>query len=229
MYRTAYRVLPNATRTLSVNSLNAPKHRLYWSGFICRYKAPVKYTSCQPLLLRDNYQVISRNSSCIIGYPEGSLWNTIKIIPETNLVPSSVAATLLLLFMMLISLVSVLNLLYFYNSTFRSMCAVPNMAVFCSSLNSWFSGMLLTYSLNDFEWSQSPILLQVLPWFSTFHMRRILLLLLLLFVTVSKLFSFSSMILTLHPIGLALFSSPVCCLSTRKLIPLHNAWSDQSV
>ena len=27
-----------------------------------------------------------------------------------------------------------LNLLYFYVSTFRSMCAVPNMAVFCSSL-----------------------------------------------------------------------------------------------
>ena len=36
--------------------------------------------------------------------------------------------------MVLISLVSVLNLLYFYISTFRSMCAVPNMAVFWSSL-----------------------------------------------------------------------------------------------
>jgi len=34
--------------------------------------------------------------------------------------------------MVLISLVSVLNLLYFYISTFRSMCAVPNMAVFRS-------------------------------------------------------------------------------------------------
>jgi len=56
-------------------------------------------------------------------------------IPETNYVPReySVAASLLLLFMVLISLVSVLNLLYFYISTFRSMCAVPNMAVFCSS------------------------------------------------------------------------------------------------
>ena len=55
-------------------------------------------------------------------------------IPETNYVPReySVAAVLLLLFMVLISLVSVLNLLYFYISTFRSMCAVPNMAVFCS-------------------------------------------------------------------------------------------------
>ena len=74
-------------------------------------------------------------------------------IPETNYVPReySVAAILLFLFMVLISLVSVLNLLYFYISTFRSMGAVPNMAVFCSSLTSWFPGMLLTYFLNDFE------------------------------------------------------------------------------
>jgi hypothetical protein len=41
-------------------------------------------------------------------------------IPETNYVPReySVAPILLLLFMVLISLVSVLNLLYFYISTF---------------------------------------------------------------------------------------------------------------
>ena len=60
-------------------------------------------------------------------------------IPETNYVPReySVAAVLLLLFMVLMSLVSVLNLLYLYISTFRSMCAVPDMAVFCSSLTSW--------------------------------------------------------------------------------------------
>jgi len=31
------------------------------------------------------------------------------------------------------------------------MCAVPNMAVFWSSLISLFAGMLLTYFLNDFE------------------------------------------------------------------------------
>jgi len=74
-------------------------------------------------------------------------------VPETNYIPTeySVAAILLLLFMVLISLVSILNLLYFYVSTFRSMCAVPNMAVFCSSLTSCFPGMLFTYFLNDFE------------------------------------------------------------------------------
>ena len=57
-------------------------------------------------------------------------------IPEKNYVPReySVAAILLFVFMVLISLVSVLNLLHFYISTFRSMCAVPNMAVFCSSV-----------------------------------------------------------------------------------------------
>ena len=74
-------------------------------------------------------------------------------IPETNHVPReyNVAAILLFLFMVLIPLVSVLNLLYFYISTFRSMCAVSNMTVFCSSLTSWFPGMLLTYFLNVFE------------------------------------------------------------------------------
>jgi len=59
-------------------------------------------------------------------------------IPETNYVSRgySFAAIPLLLFMVLISLVSVLNIMYFYISTFRSMCAVPNMAVFCSSFTS---------------------------------------------------------------------------------------------
>ena len=52
-------------------------------------------------------------------------------IPETNYVPMeySFAAILLLLFMVLIPSVSVLNLLYFYISTFRSVCAVPNIII----------------------------------------------------------------------------------------------------
>ena len=64
---------------------------------------------------------------------------------QTNYVPReySVAAILLLLFMVLISLVPLLTLLNFYISTFRSVCAVPNKAVLCSSLTSWFPGMLL--------------------------------------------------------------------------------------
>ena len=66
-------------------------------------------------------------------------------IPETNSIPReySFAAILLLLFMVLTLLIPVLTLLYFYISTFRSMCTVPNMTVFCSSLTSCFPGILL--------------------------------------------------------------------------------------
>jgi hypothetical protein len=48
--------------------------------------------------------------------------------PDTNCVPTqySVAAILLLLFMVLISLVSVFNLLYFYISTFRCVIIIIN-------------------------------------------------------------------------------------------------------
>ena len=96
-------------------------------------------------------------------------------IPETNYVPReySVAAILLLLFMVLISLVPVLNLLYFYISTFRSMCAVPNMAVFCSSLTSCFPGMLLTYFLNDFEIVPVATIITGITFIFSFHMRCI--------------------------------------------------------
>jgi len=68
-------------------------------------------------------------------------------VPDTNYVPREyiVATILSLLFLVLISLVSVLNLLYFYISTFRSMCAVPNMAVCWSSFTSRSPGMLFTY------------------------------------------------------------------------------------
>ena len=63
----------------------------------------------------------------------------------------TVAAILSLLFTVPLSVVPSSALLFYYVSTFRSMCAVPNMAVFCSSLTSWFPGMSLTYCLNYFE------------------------------------------------------------------------------
>ena len=96
-------------------------------------------------------------------------------IPGTNYVPReySVAAILLFPFMVLISSVPVLNLLYFYISTFRSMCAVPNMAVFCSSLTSCFPGMLLTYFLNDFEIVPVAPIVTGITFVFTFHMRCI--------------------------------------------------------
>jgi hypothetical protein len=96
-------------------------------------------------------------------------------IPETNYVAReySVAAILLLLFMVLISSVSVLNQLYFYSSTYRSMCAVPNMVVFCSSYTSCFPGMLLTYLLNDFEVVPVAPIITGFTFVFTFHMRCI--------------------------------------------------------
>ena len=96
-------------------------------------------------------------------------------IPETNYVPReySAAVILLLLFMALISLFSVLNLLYFYISTFLSMCAVPNMAVFWSSLTSCFPDMLPIYFLNDFEIVPVAPLITGITFVFTFHMRCI--------------------------------------------------------
>ena len=103
-------------------------------------------------------------------------------IPETNCVPReySVAAILLLLFVVFVSLVSVLNLLHFYISTFRNMCAVSNMAVFCSFINSWFSGLFLTYFLNDFEMVPVSPVTTGINFVVLLHMRCLLLLLLLL-------------------------------------------------
>ena len=96
-------------------------------------------------------------------------------IPETKYVPRqySVAAILLFLFMVHTSLAPVLNLLHFYISTFRSMCAVPSMAVFCSSLTSWIPGTLLRYFLNDFEIVPVVPIVTGVTFVFTFHMRCI--------------------------------------------------------
>ena len=96
-------------------------------------------------------------------------------ISDTNYVPReySVAAIMLLLFMVLISLVSVLNLFDFYISTFRSTCAVTNMAVFWSSLTSCFPGMLLMYFLNYFERVPVAPIITGITFVFTFHIRCI--------------------------------------------------------
>ena len=129
------------------------------------------------------YNVFYFITIIIISFMQGTY------IPETNYVPTeySVAAILLLLFMVLILLLSVLNLLWFYIGTFRSMCAVPNMAVFCSSLTSWFPGMLLTYFLNDFEIVPVVPIITDITFVFTSHMR-----LLLLFQSVVHLCNHSS-------------------------------------
>ena len=96
-------------------------------------------------------------------------------IPETNHFPRgyTVAAILSLLFMVPISLDPALALLFFYVSTFRSMCAVPNVAFFCSSLTSWFPGMSLAYFLNDLEMVPVAPIVTGINLAFTFHMRCI--------------------------------------------------------
>jgi len=51
------------------------------------------------------------------------------------------------------------------------MCAVANMAAFCSSLTSWFSGMSLTYFLNDLEMVPVAPIITGITLVFTFHMR----------------------------------------------------------
>ena len=63
----------------------------------------------------------------------------------------NVAAILLSQLMLHVMLFPIIIILYFYISTFWSLCAVPNMTVLCSSLISCFPGMLLIYFLNYLE------------------------------------------------------------------------------
>jgi hypothetical protein len=74
-----------------------------------------------------------------------------------------------------ISLVPVLTLMYVYISTFRSMCAVSNMAVFCSSLTSWFAGIVLTYEcfLDYFKMVPVAPVITGITLVFTFHKRYI--------------------------------------------------------
>jgi hypothetical protein len=67
----------------------------------------------------------------------------------------------------------VLNLLYFYSSTFRSVFAVPNMDVFCSSLVSCFPLILLRYFLKHFEIVPVVPVTAGITFVFTFHMRCI--------------------------------------------------------
>ena len=75
------------------------------------------------------------------------------------------------------------------------MCAVPNMAVFWSSLTSCFPGMLLTYFLNDFEIVPVAPLITGIAFVLTFHMRRISIVRSLYF----RIFSASFLFIFLRP------------------------------
>jgi hypothetical protein len=90
------------------------------------------------------------------------------LIPQTNPVPReyTVASSLSLLFMVPL-------FYFFYVSTSRSLCAVPNRAVFCSSLTSRFPGMSLTYFLHYLEMVPVAPIITGFTLVFTFHMRCI--------------------------------------------------------
>jgi ABC-type multidrug transport system fused ATPase/permease subunit len=139
----------------------------------------------------------------------------VAAILETNHVPREhrVAAILVLLFVLLISLVPALTLLYVYVSTFRSMCAVPNMAVFGSSLTSWFPGMLLTYCANDLEMVSVASIITGITLTFTFYMRCISIVRSLYF----RIFSVSYLITFLSP-GIATSSNIHVLFSLSRII-----------
>ena len=64
------------------------------------------------------------------------------------------------------------------------MCAVTNMAVFCSSLTSWFPGMLLTYFLNVFEIVPVAPIITGIAFVFTFHMRCISIVIIIIIIII---------------------------------------------
>ena len=68
------------------------------------------------------------------------------------------------------------------------MCAVPNMAVFWSSLTPCFPGMLLTYFLIDFEIAPIAPIITGITFVFTFHMRRISIVMSFYFIILSASF-----------------------------------------
>ena len=81
-----------------------------------------------------------------------------------------------------------LNLLHFYISTFRSMCAVHNMAVFCSALILCFPGTLLRYFLDHVEVVPLTSIIAGITFVFTLHMRCISVVRSLYFITFSVSF-----------------------------------------
>ena len=137
--------------------------------------------------------------------------------------------------MVLISLVPALTPLYLYVSTFRSMCAVPNMAVFCSSLTSWFPRMLLTYFLNDFEIVPVAPIITGITFVFTFHMRCISIVRTLYFRMISAFFKTHFCLLKLqhlltymfllqlscHPVAVVLRNCCICLVDSFECMMMH--------
>ena len=97
----------------------------------------------------------------IVKLPEIFMWGIYNCIPETNHVSrvSRVSSYSVFTICATCNVISPMKyVLYFYIRTFCSLCALPNMAVFCISLILCFPSMLLRYCLSAFE-----ILVLLLP------------------------------------------------------------------
>jgi hypothetical protein len=72
-------------------------------------------------------------------------------LPEINYASKvhNVTVILRLCFMVHVMIFFIINVVKFCIRTFRSICAVPSVVVFCSSSMSWFPGILLRYFLNN--------------------------------------------------------------------------------
>ena len=78
----------------------------------------------------------------------------------------------------------VIYILYFYISTSCSMCVVPSIIVFCSSLILCFPGMLLRYCLSDFEMVPVAPIVTSITFAFTFHMHWISIIIIIIVIIV---------------------------------------------
>ena len=95
-------------------------------------------------------------------------------VPETNHVSTVHSVTDVLYLQSVLHVMLFRPLKYVLNfsiSTSRSLCAVTDMAVFCSSLISCFPGTLITYCLSDFEMVLVAPLVTGIAFTFTFHVR----------------------------------------------------------
>jgi hypothetical protein len=76
-----------------------------------------------------------------------------------------------------------INVMYFYISTFQSMSALHNMAVICSFFMSCSPGVFVRYFLNEFQIMQLPLLLLVS--FLLLHSTCTVLLLLIIIIIIN--------------------------------------------
>ena len=79
------------------------------------------------------------------------------------------------LFVVHVVLFPVINILYFHSGTFQStsMCTVPNAAVVCSSLESYFPALFVRNFVNDFEMAPVAPIITGITSVCTFHIHCI--------------------------------------------------------